>query len=47
MMNMFSMLVSNSSLMAGMSAPMLGVALTMVIAPTGQTSAQRLWPIHL
>ncbi len=30
-----------------MSAAMLGLAITMVIAPTGQASAQRPWPIHL
>ena len=26
---------------------MLGLAITMVIAPTGQASAQRPWPMHL
>ena len=26
---------------------MLGLAITMVMAPTGQASAQRLWPMHL
>ena len=31
----------------GMSAPMLGLAITMVIAPTGQASAHRLCPMHL
>ena len=26
---------------------MLGLAITIVIAPTGQASAQRPWPMHL
>ena len=26
---------------------MLGLAITMVMAPTGQASAHRLWPMHL
>ena len=30
-----------------MSAPMLGLAITMVIAPTGHASAHRPWPMHL
>src|SRR5260370_2576352 len=30
-----------------MSAPMLGLAIAMVMAPTGYASAQRLWPMHL
>jgi hypothetical protein len=30
-----------------MSAPELGLAMTMVMAPTGHSSAQRPWPMHL
>ena len=30
-----------------MSAPILGLAITMVMAPTGQASAHRPWPMHL
>src|SRR5882762_5533490 len=41
------MLVSYSGVRYGMSADMLGLAITIVIAPTGQASAHRLWPIHL
>ena len=32
---------------AGMSAPTLGLAITIVIAPTGHASAHRPWPMHL
>ena len=46
-MNIFLMEVSYSGVRYGMSAPMLGLASTIVIAPTGQTSAQRLCPMHL
>ena len=46
-MNRFWMLVSYSASKGGISAPMLGLAITMVMAPTGQTSAHRLWPMHL
>src|SRR5882672_7466040 len=46
-MNMFGTLVSICAFSWGMSLPMLGLAMTMVMAPTGQTSAHRLWPMHL
>src|SRR6267143_1391394 len=41
------MLVSYSGVKYGKLADMLGLAITIVIAPTGQASAHRLWPIHL
>src|SRR6267143_3920223 len=41
------MLISYSRVRYGMSADMLGLAMPIVIAPTGQASAHRLWPIHL
>ncbi len=46
-MKRFLMVVSYRGVRKAMSPPMLGLAITMVMAPTGQTSAQRLWPMHL
>ena len=45
--NKFGTLVSNSGVSCGRSAPMLGLAMTMVMAPTGQASAHKLCPMHL
>src|SRR5229473_4470217 len=46
-MNMFATLVSCSAVRAGMSAPTLGLAMTIVMAPTGHASAHSPCPMHL
>src|SRR5271169_1646981 len=46
-MNKLGMLVSCSGVRYGLSAPTLAPDITIVIAPTGQASAQRAWPMHL
>ena len=46
-MNRLGMLVSYSGVRAGISELALALAITMVMAPTGHTSAQMLWPMHL
>src|ERR1700745_3149485 len=45
--NRFGTLVSYSGVRYGRSALTLGLAITMVMAPTGQASAQRPCPMHL
>src|SRR6266567_6252977 len=39
--------VSYSEVRYGISAAMLGLAVTIVIAPTGHASAHKPWPMHL